>query len=144
MPRFPGPLAAFFGGINVLVYRLFARRRFMGNKLLLLNTVGAKTGKTRLATLGRFPEGDNAWLIVGSASGDARHPAWYLNLAKNPDKVSIEFEGRTVRVRPESLKGAEREAAWQRVVSEAPMYNRYLEKTDREIPIVRLTAEAPN
>ena len=54
--------------------------------------------------------------------------------------MSIEFEGRTTRVRPESLTGAAREAAWQRIVAEGPQYTGYLEKTDREIPIIRLTA----
>jgi hypothetical protein len=65
-----------------------------------------------------------------------------VNLARNPDQVSIEFEGCTIRARPESLKGADREAAWQRIVGESPMYKGYLDKTDREIPIVRLTAIA--
>jgi deazaflavin-dependent oxidoreductase (nitroreductase family) len=142
MPRLPGPLMGLFTRMNLLVYRLYARRRFMGNRLLLLSSVGAKTGKTRQATLGCFLEGDNAWLVVGSAGGDARHPAWYVNLARDPDKVSIEFEGRKTHVRPQSLHGSERAVAWQRIVAEAPMYNGYLEKTDREIPIVRLTAVA--
>jgi deazaflavin-dependent oxidoreductase (nitroreductase family) len=140
-PRPPGPLMAVFGLMNMLVYRIF-RRRFpvTGGKLLLLHTVGAKTGKRRTAPLACFEEGSNAWLIVGSAGGDARHPAWYFNLAHNPDQVSIEIEGRKIRVRPESLRGVEYDTAWQRVVGQAPAYGGYLDKTDREIPIVRLTA----
>jgi len=140
-PRPPGPLMAVFGLMNTLTYRIF-RRRFplTRSKLLLLHTVGAKTGKRRSATLACYEQGSNAWLIVGSAGGDARHPAWYFNLARNPDQVSIEFAGRTIRVRPASLKGAEYDTAWQRVVRESPVYSGYLDKTDRQIPIVRLTA----
>jgi deazaflavin-dependent oxidoreductase (nitroreductase family) len=140
MPRFPGPLVALFARINVLIYKLFARRRFMGLKLLLLTTVGARTGSVRYATLGCFPEGENTWLIVASAGGAARHPSWFFNLVRHPDKASIEFDGRKTRVRPESLTGAAREAAWRRIVAEAPPYGGYLNKTDREIPIIRLTA----
>jgi len=142
MPPFPGPLVALFARINVLIYKLFARRRFMGFKLLLLTTVGARTGTVRHATLGCFPEDDNTWLIIASAGGTARHPGWFFNLARNPDKASIEFEGRKTRVRPESLTGAARDAAWQRIIAEAPQYASYLEKTDREIPIIRLSAVA--
>ncbi|MBI3971316.1 MAG: nitroreductase family deazaflavin-dependent oxidoreductase [Chloroflexi bacterium] len=68
----------------------------MGAPLLLLTTVGAKTGKTRRTVLGWFPDGDKSWLVVASYAGAARHPAWYFNLAKNPDKVWIEVGKREV------------------------------------------------
>lgn len=63
-----------------------------------------------------------------------------MNLAKNPDKVSIEIGGRTRKVVPQSLKGEEREEVWRQIVSLAPGYARYREKTDREIPVIRLQA----
>jgi deazaflavin-dependent oxidoreductase (nitroreductase family) len=63
-----------------------------------------------------------------------------VNLARNPDRASIEIGGRQVKVEPQSLQGAERVEVWQRVVALAPGYAAYQEKTDREIPVVRLRA----
>jgi deazaflavin-dependent oxidoreductase (nitroreductase family) len=140
MPKPPSWVAKAFTSLNVGFFHLFGKRmRVQGRPLLLLTTVGAKTGQVRQSVLGSFPDGDNAWLIVASAAGAATNPGWLFNLAKNPDKVWIEFGGRTLKVRPESLKGAEREAAWQEVVRLAPGYGAYTTKTDREIPIIRLT-----
>jgi deazaflavin-dependent oxidoreductase (nitroreductase family) len=59
-------------------------------------------------------------------------------MARNPDKVWIEMGKRKLKVEPESLKGDERAEAWRRIVSLAPGYAAYQEKTDRQIPVVRL------
>jgi deazaflavin-dependent oxidoreductase (nitroreductase family) len=141
-PRFARPLTKAMMGLGHALFRLFPERmRVQGRPLLLLTTVGAKTSRRRETVLGWFPDPrpEDAWLVVGSAGGSARHPGWYFNLAKNPDQVWIRVGRRELRVRPESLKGAEREEAWNRVVSMAPGYGLYQVKTDREIPIVRLT-----
>src|SRR5439155_19494173 len=69
----------------------------------------------------------------------ATHPSWYVNLARRPDGVAIEVDGRRFAVNAQSLHGAERERAWARIVALAPGYGKYAEQTDREIPIVRLT-----
>ena len=61
-------------------------------------------------------------------------------MAKNPDKVWVTIDGRKIHVQPESLKGAEREEAWRRVVAKSKGYGNYTAKTDREIPVVRLRA----
>jgi deazaflavin-dependent oxidoreductase (nitroreductase family) len=134
----PGPLAQFF---NDAIFRIYRNRRFMGFKVLMLTTVGARSGQMRRTTLGFFVDPDNAdaWIIVASAGGAASHPGWYFNLARNPEQVWIEVGKQKLRVAPEQLKGAERAAAWQRVVTEAPGYATYETKTDREIPLVRLT-----
>jgi deazaflavin-dependent oxidoreductase (nitroreductase family) len=125
--------------VNGTVFRLFRNRRFAGAHLLMLNTVGARTGQQRKATLGYFADGDNAWLIVGSVGGAARHPTWVYNLAKHPDQVSIELGNRALKVKPRTLKGDERARAWQRIIAEAANYAEYPARTDREIPIIRLT-----
>ena len=141
LPKAPRWATKAFTSLNVGVFRLWGRRmRIQGRPLLLLTTVGARTGQVRQSVLASFPGGDNSWLIVASAAGAATHPGWLHNLVKNPDKVWIVTEGRRRRVRPESLRGAEREAAWQNVVALAPGYAGYTTKTDREIPIIRLTA----
>ena len=136
-------LLAVFQFVNVGLYRFSGgRMKVMGRPLLLLETVGARTGKRRQTTLGWFPDEDPArrsWIVVASAAGAAAHPAWYLNLARRPDHVQIDVDGQLVAVRAESLHGSERERAWQRVVGLAPGYAKYARDTDREIPIVRLT-----
>jgi len=138
-PRIPGFLMRAMLGLTVLAYRLLGDRiKIMGQPPLLVTTVGAKTGKVRKTVLLRFADGES-WLVVASFGGSAKHPAWYINMAKNPDKVWIEIGARTLKVRPESLKGAEREEALERIVSLAPGYGAYQRKTDREIPIIRLT-----
>ncbi|MDQ2912878.1 MAG: nitroreductase/quinone reductase family protein [Chloroflexota bacterium] len=79
--------------------------------------------------------------MVASNAGSARHPGWFLNLAKNPGQVWITTRKRRIKVRPETLEGVERDRAWHEITSLAPGYGRYLEITDRVIPIVRLRQE---
>jgi len=122
----------------------FVHRR-TGNKLagaplLYLTTVGARSGEPRTCTVMAFPEADDAWLIVASRSGTADHPAWYYNLARHPDRVAIEVQGRKTAAVPQTLTGVERAAAWARITREQPRYAGYQEKTDRQIPVVRLIA----
>ena len=133
---FPRPVLKLLNGT---IFRLFRNRRFAGTCLLVLNTVGARTGQPRKATLVYFTEGDNAWLIVGSMGGAAKHPTWVYNLTAHPEHVSIEVGKHTVKVQPEILKGDECTLAWQRIIAEAPGYAEYPSRTDREIPVIRLT-----
>jgi deazaflavin-dependent oxidoreductase (nitroreductase family) len=140
LPKLPRPVMGVMRGVMLAFFRLLGRRvRVMGADLLLLTTVGAKTGKARRTVLGWFADRDGARLVVASYAGSARHPDWYFNLAENPDKAWIEVSGRTLKVRPESLVGAERAEAWRRIATQSPGYGAYQEKTDREIPVVRLT-----
>lgn len=150
-PRLLRPLLGGMTRIQVRLYHRFGNRiRVQGQPVLLLSTVGAKTGKLRQTVLCWFPDsavsgvpdGDQSWLVVASGAGSAKHPAWFVNLARNPDRVSIEIAGRQVKVEPKSLQGTEREAAWRRVVALAPGYATYEKKTDREIPVIRLRAVA--
>ena len=142
-PKMPPWALAVFQFVNIGLFRLFGRRmRVQGRPLLLLTTTGAKTGRRRQTTLGWFPDEDGrsaSWVIVASAAGAAAHPAWYVNLARRPEGASIEVDGRQLAVNAESLHGAERERAWERIVALAPGYGKYAEQTDREIPVVRLT-----
>ncbi len=114
--------------------------RMMGFPALLLTTVGARSGQRRTVPLGGFPDGPDAWLVVASAGGGRNHPAWFLNMAKNPDQIWIEVGNRQLRVVADSLRGGEREAALNRIAAIAPRYQGYQKKTDRLIPIVRLRA----
>jgi deazaflavin-dependent oxidoreductase (nitroreductase family) len=106
---------------------------------LLLTTVGARSREQRVASLRRFDEGEGRWLVVGSAGGAAKHPAWIHNLARSPDKVWVDVGREQYKVTPELLHGVERATARERIVAEAPQFAGYLKQTDREIPVVRLT-----
>ena len=110
-----------------------------GFNALVLTTVGAKSGAERSNPVGWFPGTDDSRLIVASAAGTARNPAWYHNIAAHPDQVKIELNGRTIPVTAEQLHGAERDEAWQRITAAAPRFAAYQRKTDRELPIIRLT-----
>lgn len=113
--------------------------KFQGMDLLYLTTVGAKTGQKRQSTVTRFPDGEDAWLVVASAGGSARHPAWYHNIAAHPDQVWVEFGGHQLRVTATQLDGDAREQAWQRITQLQPRYAGYQRKTDRAIPVIRLS-----
>jgi deazaflavin-dependent oxidoreductase (nitroreductase family) len=138
IPSFAVPVMKFMNGLMIRQSRRSGKAA--GLDALVLTTVGAKTGQRRQTLLGCFPDGDGAWLIVASAGGTVANPAWYHNLAAHPDQVQAEVKGQTVRVTPVQLAGAERDAAWRRIVTEQPRYAGYEKKTDRVLPVIRLTA----
>ena len=111
----------------------------MGFPTVLLTTVGARSGSERTHVLGGFADGDEAWLVMASKGGAPTHPAWFINLAKSPDKIWLEIGNRKLRVVAKLLKGKEREDGLARIAAVAPRYGAYQKKTDREIPIIRLT-----
>ena len=132
-----GPLLRFATRMSVN----HARRtggKSMGMNVLVLGTVGRKTGQRHETPVAWFAGGNGSWIVVASANGAPKHPAWYLNMAAHPDQVTIEVEGRTVPVTAEELHGAERDAAWAQVIAAVPRFATYRQKTDRVLPVVRL------
>ena len=113
--------------------------KFGESPSLVLTTVGSKSGLERKTPLAYFPAEDGGWLIVASFAGAAKNPNWYYNLAAHPDRVSIEFGGRSESVIAEQLHGPEREAAWRQITAAWPRFADYQSKTDRELPIIHLT-----
>lgn len=125
-------------------HRMFRRgAEAQGRPLLELTTVGARSGKERTTILGWFPDDDHtgSWIVVASNGGSAWHPAWAYNLARNPHRATLDYGDGPVDVHAEMLAGAEREAAWTRVVELAPAYSSYKARTDRELPFFRLTRQ---
>jgi deazaflavin-dependent oxidoreductase (nitroreductase family) len=136
--RQPAGLAARWAN-NLMAGRIRkGRAKFLGFNALVLTTVGRKSGIERRTPVGWFPGLDGTWLIVASAAGATANPAWYYNIAAHPDQVQIEVDGRTVPVLAEQLHGPDRAAAWQEITTAAPRFSRYQQKTDRELPIIRL------
>ncbi len=112
--------------------------RVMGFDALVLTTLGRKSGTERQSPVGWFPGKDGSWVIVASAGGAARNPAWYYNLAAHPDMVRVEVPGRKVAVTAQELHGSERAEAWRQITAAAPRFAEYQTKTDRELPVIRL------
>jgi deazaflavin-dependent oxidoreductase (nitroreductase family) len=110
----------------------------LGFDALVLTTIGRMSGLERQTPVGRFPGPDGSWLIVASANGAARNPAWYYNLAAHPDQVWIELPGRKTAVTAEQLHGVERDQAWQQITAAVPRFAAYQRDTDRELPVIRL------
>jgi deazaflavin-dependent oxidoreductase (nitroreductase family) len=127
-----------------LMIRMHRRGRdqFRGNDLLYLTTVGARSGTQRTTPVMRFDDGQGGWLIVASAAGAAQHPGWYHNIAAHPDQVWAEVAGVRERVAVEQLDGDARNGAWERITARAPDFGSYTSKTDRSLPILRLTPSA--
>lgn len=113
--------------------------RFAGMNLLYLTTVGARSGEQRTNPVARFDDGQGGWIIVASAGGTATHPGWYHNIAAHPEQVWAEVSGTKHRVDVEQLQGEVRDRVWALVTQRAPRFEGYLTKTDRQLPILRLT-----
>ncbi len=139
MPKFARSIFKATSFIGDLMFRFGGK--VQGRPLLRLGTVGARSGKARTSVLGWFAdeEGPDSWIVVASNAGSARHPDWAYNLASSPESATVEAGDGEVPVVAEMLTGSEREQVWRRIVETAPGYGKYEEKTDREIPLFRLT-----
>jgi deazaflavin-dependent oxidoreductase (nitroreductase family) len=137
-----GPVFRWLNKVMASRVRRSKDGRMMGLNALVLTTVGAKSGAERSNPVGWFAGEDGSWLIVASAGGAARNPAWYHNIAAHPDKVQIEVDGRRVPVQAEQLHGPEREQAWRQITASAPRFAGYEGKTDRELPVIRLVTRS--
>ena len=135
--RQPGGFV-FLWGNKLMASRIRKSGKFQGFNALVLTTVGRKTGRERSTPVGWFPGPDGRWLIVASANGAKGNPAWYYNIAAHPDQVQIEVDGRKVAVVAEQLHGEARAEAWQQIIAAAPRFAQYQQKTDRELPVIRL------
>ncbi|MFE4366914.1 nitroreductase/quinone reductase family protein [Streptomyces sp. NPDC056835] len=109
---------------------------FEGADLLLLTTTGAKSGAEHTVPLGFVRDGE-LLLIVGSAGGAPRHPAWYHNLLAHP-QVRVEIGTETLELIAVPAEGARRDRLFERVVSVAPGYADYQTTTSRVLPVVVL------
>ena len=104
--------------------------------MLLLHTIGRKTGRRRTHALLYFRDGENL-VVCASNNGSPQLPAWYLNLQAQP-RVLIQH-GRTQReVIAETVGGEEKERLWQKLLAVRPQYADYKRYTSREFPIVIL------
>ena len=109
---------------------------FENSRLLLLTTTGARTGQSRTAILGYYPDGGRV-LVVGSAGGSPKHPDWYHNLLADP-KVSVDLGLFDYPATAVVLRGAERDEVFARLVEADAGWGEYQKGTTRTIPVVAL------
>lgn len=128
-------------GAHTLAYR--ATRGLIGHRIpglrapiLLLEHVGAKSGKRRTSPLLYIPD-DERYVIVASKGGYPRNPAWFHNLRANPD-ATVQVGSAKLEVRARVATGDERERLWRRAVELYAPYAEYQRRTERQIPLVVL------
>ena len=109
---------------------------FEGSTLVLLHTVGAKSGQPRLSPLA-YLEIDGKALVVGSYAGAPKDPAWVHNLRANPG-ARIEIGADAYDVTARELPADERDATYPKIVEKAPVFAEYQAKTSRAIPLFEL------
>ncbi|MEV8504798.1 nitroreductase family deazaflavin-dependent oxidoreductase [Actinoplanes sp. NPDC051475] len=109
---------------------------FADANLCLLTTTGARTGEPRTTPLG-YVEIDGQAMVVASAAGSDRHPAWYHNIRKNP-QVTVEVGPDAYTAEAVIPPPAERDQLFAEVSKVAPGYADYQAQTDRVIPVVKL------
>lgn len=109
---------------------------FAGAPLLLLHTVGARSGQPRINPMMYLQDGD-AFLVFASKAGSDNNPDWYWNLRAAPD-VTIEVGSETIAVHATELAGALRDAKFRIQAERFPGFAGYQQKTSRVIPVVKL------
>ncbi len=104
---------------------------------LVLQHVGARTGRRHETPLLCFPQPDGSYLVAGSNWGRPHHPAWTANLLANPE-AEILIHGRRRPVVATLVTGSERERAWPLLEQQWPHYREYERMAGREVRIFRL------
>lgn len=111
--------------------------QFAGAPLLLLHTVGAKTGLSRVNPMMYQDLGDGRVAVFASKAGADTHPAWFHNVTSNPN-VTIEIGSETVERVARVAEPDERLPIWDKQKQDYPGFADYESKTDRVIPVVIL------
>lgn len=105
--------------------------------MLTLTTLGRRSGQRRSVQLACLEQGGDL-LVVASAMGQEKHPAWRYNLEANPD-VEIQVRGERYAARARVLSDSEKDAVWDPIRRAIPQLRVYAERTDRNIRVFRLS-----
>jgi len=126
--------------IHTVAYRLTGGRigrRMVDNDMLLLTTLGSKTGQPHTVPLLYLRDGEDL-VVIASWGGRPHHPHWYVNLGAHP-QATVQVEGRRWKVTAKPMGREDREKWWPRIVGAYQGYATYQSRTDRPIPVVRLS-----
>ncbi len=108
--------------------------------IVMVDTIGAKTGQLRRTPLVAAKDGDSL-VIIASRGGDTRNPGWYYNLKAHPDIAAV-FGKASHRYRAREVEGEERERLWRLAADQYPGYDTYAARAGRQIPVVVLEPAA--
>lgn len=110
---------------------------FAGRTLLLLHTIGAKSGQERINPVAYTKDGDRI-VIIASKGGAPTHPDWYYNIVANP-QLTVEVGTEKFNVNAAVAEEPERSRLYEKMVEVMPGFAEYKAKTSREIPVIVLT-----
>ena len=110
---------------------------FENMNLLLLHTTGAKSGQPRINPVAYTRDGDQ-YVIIASKAGAPSNPAWYYNLAANPD-VMVEVGKERFAAKAAVANEPERTRLYGQMAAKYPAFMEYEQKTTRTIPVITLT-----
>ena len=129
-----------FTAANAFLFRITGGRlgnRMGGQSVLILHTIGRKSGKTRTTPLSYYRDG-NVYLVVASNWGKEVHSDWYYNLLRNP-RTTIQVGADVLPVEARPAEGEEYNRLWSLVSNRNDQYRKYQKGLARKIPIVVLT-----
>ena len=133
-----------FGTLHRWLYRASGGKlgkTFFGSPVLLLTTIGRKTGRSRTWPLTYLHDEGGRFVVSAAYGGQPKHPAWYLNLRANP-QVAVQHGEQTRAMIAEVAEGDERSRLWAHFTEAYPAYADYQRKTKRQIPVVVLRQES--
>ena len=113
--------------------------QFEHTPLLLLTTIGAKSGQCRTTPLGYMPEGDRL-IVIASSGGAPTHPDWYHNLVAHL-QVTVEVGTETFDAIAVVAEDEERDRLWTKGVALYPSLAEHQAKTTRQIPVIALSRQ---
>ena len=105
-----------------------------GQRVLILHTIGRKSGQSRAVPIAYFRDGENFY-IVGTNWAQEKHAAWYFNLKDQP-QATLEVDGLKIAVLAYEATGEEYARLWQAATEQHPLYLDYKRKMTRPIPIM--------
>ena len=132
-------LQKLFTQVHASLYRTTGGRvvgRFGKTRFLLLHTIGRRSGRERVTPLNYVVDGE-AYIVIASNGGARTHPDWYLNLQAKPE-AEVELGGRRVAVAAVTVEDDQRPRLWDLARASWRWYDSYQQRTQREIPVVRL------
>ncbi|HEX4504736.1 MAG TPA: nitroreductase family deazaflavin-dependent oxidoreductase [Alphaproteobacteria bacterium] len=110
---------------------------WLGRPMVLMHTIGAKTGLPRTIPLQCYPVDGDGVLVLASNNGQAKAPGWYFNLKAHPD-IEVRLGRRSLRVHAEELSAEQRDEVWPAMRKQNSAIDRYAAKAGRVLPIMRL------
>lgn len=110
---------------------------WLGRPMVLMHTIGAKSGQRRSVVLQHYPIVDDGTLVIASNNGQRKPPDWWFNLTAHPEfDIQVGREKRKVCAEP--VNGEEREALWQQIRKINKAVDTYQRNAEREIPVIHL------